>query len=105
MNFNKIALIILTLFILGCSSIDNFGNKIFSNPSDGITFYYEEIGGLEAIGGKTTKEARMLRYIEKAKSHCKVFNKIAIYEGSGATEQGLGTNKYKKYERYKCVKA
>ena len=43
MNLNKIALITLTLFILGCSSTENLNKKFFSNPSDGITIYDEEI--------------------------------------------------------------
>tara|TARA_E500000178_G_scaffold42003_1_gene37693 strand:+ start:237 stop:542 length:306 start_codon:yes stop_codon:yes gene_type:complete len=101
MNLNKIALITLTLFILGCSSTENLNKKFFSNPADGITIYDEEIDvGLKATGGKVLK-----RHLEQAKKHCNLFDKNAIYVTSGAIEQGLTTNKYRTYEEYKCVKA
>ena len=104
MNFNKIAIITLALFILGCSSTENF-----SNPEDGITIYDKEIKeidvGLKAAGDKAVDEKVLGRHLEQAKKHCNLFDKKAIYEKSGATEQGLATNKYLTYERYKCVKA
>ena len=100
MNFNKIALITLALFILGCSSTENLRKEFFSKPEDGITIYDKEIDvGLKASGGKV-----LGRHLEQAKKHCNLFDKKAIYEKSGAAEQGLATNKYLTYERYKCVK-
>ena len=102
MNLNKIALITLTLFILGCSSIDNLSNKIFSNPSDGITFFDKKLDdGLKATGGKKNKSVKLLRHLEKAKIHCKQFDKKAIYYESGTTARGVNNLNY---ERYKCVK-
>tara|TARA_B100000989_G_scaffold261635_1_gene212777 strand:- start:64 stop:369 length:306 start_codon:yes stop_codon:yes gene_type:complete len=101
MNFNKIALIIVALFILGCSSTENLRKEFFPKAEDGITIYDKEIDvGLKATGGKL-----LGRHLEQAKKHCNLFDKKAIYEKSGATEQGLATNKYLTYERYKCVKA
>ena len=105
MNFNKIALITVALFILGCSSTENLRKEFFPKPEDGITIYDKEIDvGLKATGGKL-----LGRHLEQAKKHCNLFDKKAIYEESGEkeqiTEQGLATNKYLTYERYKCVKA
>ncbi len=101
MILNKILILTLTLFFLSCSSKENLSKKFFSNPEDGITIYDKEIDvGLKATGGKVLR-----RHLEQAKKHCNLFDKKAIYEKSGATEQGLATNKYLTYERYKCVKA
>ena len=104
MNFNKIALITVALFILGCSSTENLRKEFFPKPEDGITIYDKEIDvSLKATGGKV-----LGRHLEQAKKHCNLFDKKAIYEESGEkeqiTEQGLATNKYLTYERYKCVK-
>ena len=104
MNFNKIALITVAVFILGCSSTENLRKEFFPKPEDGITIYDEEIDvSLKATGGKV-----LGRHLEQAKKHCNLFDKKAIYEESGEkeqiTEQGLATNKYLTYERYKCVK-
>ena len=53
MNFNKIALITVALFILGCSSTENLRKEFFPKPEDGITIYDKEIDvGLKASGGK-----------------------------------------------------
>ena len=101
MTFNKVILFILTLFLVNCSSTENLRKKIFPRPADGIIIYDKEIDvGLKASGGKV-----LGRHLEQAKKHCNLFDKKAIYEKSGATEQGLATNKYLTYERYKCVKA
>ena len=101
MNFNKIGLITVALFILGCSSTENLRKEFFSKPEDGITIYDEEINyGLNATGGKV-----LGRHLEQARKHRNLFDKKAIYEKSGSTEQGLATNKYLTYERYKCIKA
>ena len=101
MNFNKIVILLITLFILSCSSKNDLSNKFFSNPEDGITIYDKEIDvGLKASGGKV-----LGRHLEQAKKHCNQYGKDAIYVRSGAAEQGLGTNKYLRYEIYICVKA
>ena len=97
----RILLLTLTLFFISCSSTENLRKEIFPKPEDGITIYDKEIDvGLKATGGKV-----LGRHLEQAKKHCNLFDKKAIYEKSGTTEQGLATNKYLTYERYKCVKA
>ena len=97
----KILFFLNISFVLGCSSTENLRKEFFPKPEDGITIYDKEIDvGLKASGGKV-----LGRHLEQAKKHCNLFDKKAIYENSGATEQGLATNKYLTYERYKCVKA
>ena len=106
MNFNKIVILLITLFILSCSSKNDLSNKFFLNPEDGITIYDKDINvGLKATGGKTADGEVLARHQKQAKKHCNQYGKDANYVRSGAAEQGLGTNKYLRYEIYICVKA
>ena len=94
MNFNKIALITVALFILGCSSTEDLRSGYEITIYDKI-----EDENLKAVGGKI-----LGRHESEAQKYCSKYNKKAIYIESGSKKREFDSNRFSTFEKYRCIR-